>query len=180
MKTADFLQLDKKKFNQSTFIAVLPDYFQDAIEHDENENLTFEQLIELFNWYEKEMNGCVCINFVETLSTESFLHDYETTTGEIINTWCKKFKFEYWTEKESYYKPKKKVKFYSFDADNEKICVFLEDSNENFLSVFSTNNGFCSNYRNSILEKSRTLNESEKYLFKRQLESLGYNIEIIE
>ena len=155
----------------------LPEWMIYPLKYDDSTQLTFEQIMILFDWYEIKMSDKIEFKlFSVSEPFEGYSQEIESESEE-KETLCR-FTFSC-TRINNFKKPKTKIKLFTFENENEKetFAVFVDKCKENRLEVYSNINLHSSNYYAEYLKLCRKPNLEERNLIIRELIAIGYNVE---
>jgi hypothetical protein len=178
MESAKYI-IENEKITETLENYILPEWFIYPLKYEDSSQLTFTEIMILFNWYELKMQDKIemkLISVSEPFEGICYELDSENENKEML---CR-FTF-LCTRINNFKKPKTKVKMFTFENENEKetFAVFIDKSKGEKLEVYSNVNQHCSNYYNDYLKQCRKCTWQERNLLMSELRAIGYDIEEI-
>jgi hypothetical protein len=176
METAKYIIENENKI-ETLETYTLPEWMIYPLKYDDSSQLSFTEIMILFNWYELKMQDKIEFKLISVSEPFEGITDELDSENENEETLCR-FTFLV-TRINNFKKPKKKIKMFTFENENEKetFAVFIDKCKGEKLEVYSNINLHCSNYYPEYLTKCRKPTFQERNLLLTELRAIGYNVE---
>jgi hypothetical protein len=176
METAKYIIENENKI-ETLETYTLPEWFIYPLKYDDSTQLTFTEIMILFNWYELKMNDKIEFKLISVGDSFEGVTDELESENENKEMLCR---FTFLVIRiNNFKKPKTKVKMFTFENENEKetFAVFIDKCKGEKLEVYSNVNQHCSNYYKDYLKQCRKCTSQERNLLMSELRAIGYDIE---